>query len=32
MGFAMYFLNEPLQLSTLMGGTLGMVAVYLINK
>ena len=32
MGFAMYFLNEPLQLSTLMGGALGIVAVYLINK
>ena len=32
MGFAMYFLSEPLQLSTLFGGTLGIMAVYLINK
>ncbi|SVE38041.1 uncharacterized protein METZ01_LOCUS490895, partial [marine metagenome] len=32
MGFAMYFLNEPLQLSTLLGGTLGISAVYMINK
>ena len=32
MGFAMYFLNEPLQLSTLLGGTLGILAVYKINK
>ena len=32
MGFAMYFLSEPLQLSTLFGGTLGIIAVYLINK
>ena len=32
MGFAMYFLDEPLQISTLMGGALGIVAVYLINK
>ena len=29
--FAMYFLDEPLQLSTLIGGALGMFAVYLIN-
>ena len=32
MGFAMYFLSEPLQLSTLFGGILGIMAVYLINK
>jgi len=32
MGFAMYFLSEPLQLSTLFGGVLGIMAVYLINK
>jgi drug/metabolite transporter (DMT)-like permease len=32
MGFAMYFLGEPLQLSTLIGGLLGIIAFYLINK
>ena len=32
MAFAMIFLNEPLLLSTLFGGSLGIAAVYLINK
>ena len=32
MGFAMYFLSETLDLSTLLGGVLGIIAVYLINK
>ena len=32
MGFAMYLLSEPLLLSTLIGGILGIIAVYLINK
>ena len=32
MGFAMYFLSEPLLLSTLIGGILGIMSVYLINK
>jgi len=32
MAFAMIFLNEPLVLTTLIGGVLGIVAVYLINK
>jgi len=32
MGFAMYFLDEPLELSTLIGGILGIIAFYLINK
>ena len=32
MGFAMYFLSETLHLSTLLGGVLGIIAVYLINK
>ena len=32
MGFAMYLLSEPLVLSTLIGGILGIIAVYLINK
>ena len=31
-GFAMLFLSEQLQLSTLVGGMLGIYAVYLINK
>ena len=29
--FSMYFLNEPLQLSTILGGILGIFSVYLIN-
>ena len=32
MAFAMIFLNEPLVFTTLIGGGLGIVAVYLINK
>ena len=32
MGFAMYYLGEPLMITTLIGGTLGVAAVYLINK
>ena len=32
MGFAMYYLGEPLMITTLFGGTLGVAAVYLINK
>jgi len=32
MAFAMIFLNEPLALTTLTGGGLGIIAVYLINK
>mgnify|MGYP001166326887 FL=1 len=32
MGFAMLFLNEPLILTTFIGGTFGVTAVYLINK
>ncbi len=32
MGFAMYFLSETLHSSTLLGGVLGIIAVYLINK
>lgn len=32
MGFAMYYLNEPLIFTTLLGGCLAILAVYLINK
>ena len=32
MGFAMIFLNEKLTITTLLGGSLTMTAVYLINK
>jgi drug/metabolite transporter (DMT)-like permease len=32
MGFAMLFLNEPLIFTTIIGGTFGIAAVYLINK
>jgi len=32
MGFAMLFLNEPLIITTFIGGTFGIAAVYLINK
>ncbi len=31
MGFAIYFLSEPLYVSTVIGGILGMIAVYIIN-
>jgi len=31
MGFAIYFLSEPFQLTTAIGGTLGIAAVYIIN-
>ena len=31
-GFAMYYLNEPLDLTLMIGGTLSIFAVYLINK
>lgn len=30
--FAVYFLNEPIAITTLLGGALGVLAVYLINK
>ena len=29
--FAIYFLDEPFQLSTILGGGLGVLSVYLIN-
>ncbi|MBT6865949.1 MAG: EamA family transporter, partial [Candidatus Marinimicrobia bacterium] len=32
MGFAMYYLDEPLIMTTLLGGILAIIAVYLINK
>lgn len=32
MAFSMLFLNEPLVITTVMGGGLGIIAVYLINK
>ncbi len=32
MGFSMIFLNEPLQLTTLIGGIMGIISVYIINR